>query len=160
MKRYFLIIIVIFIGGYMNAKTPKLGVIDVEKLIEKYPGTGEIVKKINNDIAIVQKKIEAKEKEIKDMQKKSALLPPADRAKQESLLKAKLKELADYTTKEKNILVEKKLTLTKEMVKDIKEIVKKYAEKNGYDIILNKNSSFYTSPNYDITKDVIRKMFK
>lgn len=167
MKKNVLLLTIIILFGFtttsFSADVAKIGVVSYQIILNKSAG-GQIMKekilaKKNKLEQTFSKKKDEIDKEQKKLQKDSFLLAPEK-------LKARTRELRikinDFKELQKDSTIQLKALedeLLKQFQAEISKIVKELGKKEGYLLILNKNTAdiAYAPDHIDITDKVLKK---
>jgi outer membrane protein len=157
-----LLILFFFTNSLFAADVAKIGVIDLQKILE----TSTSGKAIQAELKLQKQKMESDLK-----QKGTEIEKISKRLERESMVMSK--EMRDEKEREQRIKINDFKTLQKrfradlqklegrlmnQLQKDIKEIVDAVGKKGGYLLIINKYSVLYSPGSNDITNDLIKKL--
>lgn len=147
-----------------NAADTKIGFVETRKVIEKsvaHTGILEEVQKKNEAFRDAVQKSEADlKKKYQDLEtKKNALSQEVIDKKNEEISK-EVAELGKKSYSQHALLEEAYRNSTQIVVDKANEIVKKYAEKNNYNAVLEKGAAVYSDPSLDITEIVLEELNK
>lgn len=165
MKRYFLILTVLFISIITNAQ--KFAYIDTEYILDKMPEYKEAQKELDKFSLQWQKEIESKYAEIdrlyKSYQAEQILLTEDMKKKRQEEILKKEKEAKELQRKRfgpDGDLFQKRQELVKPIQDKIYDAVKKIALLEGYVIIFDKSQTtmVYSNPRYDVSNKVLEKL--
>jgi outer membrane protein len=163
MKRYIItlgtILVITFTAGSLWAQDIKVACIDSQKVMSESKAGKGAFKQLS--ALKDQKEAEAKKRQEKINNLKKTILsktPTINQASKDDLAAQYQHEIKDYErflqdTKDELRKTENKIL--NPWSRELDEIVKAYAEKNGIDLVLDKSSSLYTSSKKDISKDII-----
>jgi outer membrane protein len=153
----------VFGGVAYGADVQKIGVIDLQKIIEE----SSVGKRSSVEMKSQGKKMEdiLKEKgaEIEELQKaldqKGKVMSKAAREKKEQELRDKITDLKSLQRRYQDVLRELNLNLSKQITKDVFEIVEKIGKRGGYTLILDRRVGgiVYAPDAIDITDTVIKE---
>ena len=136
----------------------KIAYVDLAQTFDKYEKTKTFDETLAAEQGVKEKELEQMAGEIKAIEDKMSLL--SDKEKE-----AKKKELEEKTKKFKQSSQQIALDLRKErdeklkeILQDIEKVIQAYAQKNGYDFILNDRVLLYGAASSDITQDVIDQL--
>ena len=105
-------------------------------------------------------KLDAKKEEIKKIQEKLNLLKDNAKKKEQE----KIANVAqEYREMERKIFIDLKKERDKKMeeiVDDINKVIKDYARRNGFDLIVNQNTVLYGAKSMDITSQILKEVNK
>lgn len=153
-------LIVLSIGFGRNVFAGTYAYVDVAKLFDEYQKTKDNDSVLKNMGEEKEKERETIVKEIRALKDELVLL--ADQAKKEKqdLLDQKIAKLQDFDRDAKRELSENRSKLVKEIFQDIDDVVQKYGEKKGYDMILNERALLYRNEKLDVTADILTELNK
>ncbi|MBW2170599.1 MAG: OmpH family outer membrane protein [Deltaproteobacteria bacterium] len=152
------------LGGIAyGANVQKIGIIDLQKIIE----VSSVGKRSSVEMKGQGKKMEGilKEKgaEIEGLQKtleqKGTVMSKAAREKKEQDLRDKITDLKSLQRRYQDVLRELNLNLSRQITKDVFEIVEKIGKREGYTLILDRRVGgiVYAPTAIDITDKVIKE---
>ncbi len=148
--------------GVALAEGPRIAVIDLQKVVRSSQAGQEAMKKLQAKFETLQKKLEAKKKEIEafrqEMQKKAPLLSEEARAEKQREYQKMVREFRAMQEDAQFEMKEEEKKALKPIFQDLEKVIKEMAEKEGYDLILEKNMPgvYWASPRVDITEHVIQ----
>ena len=155
---------VIFGTGILAASSAhaaeKLAYVDLSKIFSEYKKTQEYDETLSGKEEAYTKTRDAKVDEIKKFQDKLSLLSEDERDKKSKELEGKIRTLREFDTKKQRELRQEQDTKMKEILKDIEDTVKKYAEQNGITMVLNDRVLIYQTKSLDITDKIISLLNK
>lgn len=128
-------------------------------VIENYEGTKEAALALQEKVRAYQVDVERIDSMLNGMAQNYNALSPALRKSTEAQVKEDATKLAGQKETISGKVQELDRKMTDEMMIQIDEYVKQFAEKNGYDIILSVNESgtlVYASEGDDITYDLLK----
>ncbi len=139
----------------------KIAVVDIYKVLNESEKGKKAVADLQNILESRQKILEEKQKKIQMLReeyerKKSVLSEDARKTKEDEI--ERLGRELQRTAVDYQIELEKKQNeITQSMLKEIREIINEIAQKEGYDLILEKAEQIvvYVTNNIDITDKVI-----
>ena len=163
MRRFFtvfgIILMIAFTAGALSAQDVKVAYIDARKIIaESKVGKGAYkqLSALKDQKAAEVKKRQNKLNNLRNsLQTKSATTTAKDDLAAQ--YEREVKEYERYVQDAKEELRSKETKLLNPWSKELDEIIKSYAEKNGIDLILDKNTPMiiYTSDKNDITNQIM-----
>jgi outer membrane protein len=142
------------LAGVAHAED-KFAYVDLSRLFAEYSKTKDFDKVLGDKEEVYTKERDKKVNEIKSFQDKFNLLSEKEKAAKKTELENKVKGLQEYDRQKQTDLRKEQDDKMKEILKDIEEAVKKYAEKDGYTMVFNDRVLVYQTKNYDITDKVI-----
>ena len=143
-------------GGAYAAE--KMAYVDVAKVFDDYQKTKDNDAKLQ---AAAKKKEEERDAVVHDIRRlkdEQALLGEEARTKKQDAIDAKVRELQDFDAAARRELGEERNKTVKEIFKDIDEVVQRYGERKGYDLIFNDRVLLYRSPRFDVSQDVLSEL--
>jgi outer membrane protein len=163
MKRIWFLgaILVFLLTSLVQAKEVKIAVIDLQQVVRKSEAGQEALKKLQAKFDALKKQLEAKEEELRrfkeDLEKKAPLLSPEARQEKEREYQKMLRE---YQAQREDAQYEMKQAEQKALqpiMHDLEKVVKEMAQKEGYDLLLEKRMPglYWASPEIDLTEHVI-----
>lgn len=164
MKKILLFFLIL--GFIMTFYTPsyaelKVGVVDLYRVLNESEEGKKAVNELQSMLDSRQKTLEEKQKKIQTLKeeydKKKAVLSEDARKSKEEEIERLGRELqrtaADYQVE----LQKKQNEITQSMLKEIRQIINEFAQKEGYSLILEKAEQLiiYTTKEVDITDKII-----
>jgi len=131
-------------------KVDKVGIISVEKVLEKYKGLNDISDKLDAKKSQYQELLNDLEKKVNELSDASVI----DSAK----INMHIQEYHALQAESESEIQKLQQTLFSGTFNQINALVKEYAEENGYNIILGATSNgsvMYSKEVYNITDEVI-----
>lgn len=137
----------------------KLGVIDVRQVVQQAPQVQSIKDKMEKQFKPRQEKLMALQKSLQQntqkLERDSAVMSSSQKQQlQETIIKQK----RDLERQGQDYQQDLNMAQNQEMQKffaKVNAVVKKIAEKDGYDVVLQKDGVPYANAKVDITKQVI-----
>jgi outer membrane protein len=157
------IIIIIFVSQHaFGADVAKIGVIDLQKILE----TSAIGKFIQSELRTQKNKMEAdlkkKGTEIENIQKRlereSMVMGKEKREEKERESRIKINDFKSLQKKYRSDLQKLEGKLMQQLSDDINAIVNEMGKKEGYLLIINKLGVIYSPNSIDITDKIIGKL--
>ena len=147
-------------SAFAQLATLKIGVINSDKILDKYSGTRSAEEKLKAAMAKWQGEIEKRENEIKALQntleKQRDLLSAEARKNLMDSLTQKYQEYQKFAQEKQNDALEKRAEVLKPVLDTINTIIEKIAKDEYYDIIFDaRGAVVYTSPKLDLTDRII-----
>lgn len=164
MRKIFVIIFVslflVLFQGLSKAEQ-KIAVVDLYRVLNESEEGKKAVSELQSMLDKRQKELEEKQKKIQSLKeeydKKKAVLSEEARKSKEDEIERLSRELqrtaADYQVE----LQKKQNEITQSMLKEIRQIINEYAQKEGYSLVVEKAEQLilYTTPEVDITDKII-----
>lgn len=148
--------------AFSAEKTVKIGYMDLQKALNESDSGKDAKITFNKRVEELQKILGEKEMELKKLQdeleKQKGFLTDDTRKEKEKAFQQKLKDFQRATKDSQEELQQKDADITKKILKDLMEIIKKTGADEGYTIIFEKAETFvlYAVDNIDITDKVIK----
>lgn len=173
MKRFItalgITLMITFAASTLSAQDGKIVCIDTQSILSESDMGKETYKQLNSmkdqheaKVNMMQYKLNRLRESI---QVKSATISPAAKDDLEAQYERELMELNRYTQDTKDEMREAEAKLLNPWSKELDDIIKSYAEKNGIDLVLDKAKQVivYSSTKMDITNqimDLFNKRYK
>lgn len=138
------------------AKDMKIGYVDIFKVFNDYEKTKEYDDKLEVKKNAAEKKLENKKETIEKLQGKLDLLKESEKAKEAKKLSKELKEYRDLEREVFTDIRKERDEKMKDIVEDIDKIIKDYAKKNGFELIINSNAVLYGVKAMDVTDEILK----
>lgn len=143
------------------ADTVKFGAIDVQKILNE----SEAGKKAKNDLEgvikskqyAIDEKGKAIEKLKADIEKQASVLSADARKNKEEDMEKSVREYQRLVQDSQAEIKKKEADLTESILKDIKELIEKTGEVDGYTLILERGMVLYSNKGIDITDTIMKK---
>ena len=138
----------------------KIGYVNVAQVFDKYKRTDEATEALKKDIEDKRKDIEKKKEAINLLKQKleaqGVVMAEKEKTKMQEEVEARISELKDISEKSNRELRERETALTRDILKDIEEVVKAYGKDNDYDLILDSREVLYGPEGMEVTEDIIK----
>ena len=163
MKKYFLILALLFTGIYVQAQT-KVGTIDVEYIIGQMPEISTVEEGLKNYNTSLQDELQNNIKKyeglVADYQKNSSTLTEEQKLPKENEIIGIENDIKTFRQKASVLLQMKRNELTKPLYEKIDGAMKKVITEQKYTQIINAsaNALAFADPAYDITDAVLAKL--
>ncbi len=138
------------------SKELKIGYVNILEVFNEYQKTKDYDAKLEEKKKVAEKKLENKKETIEKLQNKLSLLKEGEKVKEEESLS---KEIKEYRDLEREVFTDVKKERDEKMkviVEDIDAIIKDYAQKNGFDLIVNQNAVLYGAKALEITSEILK----
>lgn len=147
-----------------GAENPvKIGYVDLQKALNDSQSGQKAKKAMTELITSKQKSVDEKAMEIErlrtELDKQATVLSPDAKKQKEEKLERDLRDYQRMVKDTQEELQKREMELTTSIIRDLREIIKKLGEEEGYTIILEYAEGFilFSSPNYDLTEKVIKR---
>jgi len=161
-KKFLVVIfMLVFEVGIAGGAELKIGYVDLNKALNESE-SGKKATKILEDMVKSKRVIIAKkEEEINNLREEigkqsSVLTQEAVKEKQDNLDRV-IRDAQKMTKEFQDEVQKKEFELRTELLNELKEIINKIAEEEGYAFILEESTLLYSSKKFDITQKVIKK---
>lgn len=138
----------------------KIAIISLSKVFDNYDRTKEVDKKLEKK---GEKKNGERDKMVKVLNKmrdEAQLLSRDARAKKEEKIGDLMRKLQDFDREARIELRRERDDMVKGIFKEMNEVISRYGEKNGYDIIFDDRVLLYSSDAIDITDEITKLLNK
>jgi outer membrane protein len=158
-----LFIVCCFLPGLsFGADTAKFGSVDIQKLLNESDAGKKAKSELESLIKSKQSVINDKEKTVEklkaDLEKQTSVLSADARKSKEDELEKQVREYQRLVQDSQAEVKKKEAELTDAILKDVKELIDKIGEQEGYALIVEKSMVIYASQNTDITDIVMKKI--
>ena len=160
-RRFLLVGIVMFsISATACAASVKIGIIDTQKIMKDSKAAKDArgiflmeLEKKRAELREKQVEIQRKEKELREKQKD--LSAETFRAERDNLAR-EVKEIRRLKNDMEEELKKKDVSLTRKILQEVIEIVRRYTKQNKYTVVLEKKAVVAFDDAADITDDIIK----
>jgi outer membrane protein len=143
------------------AETVKFGAVDIQKVLNE----SETGKKAKSDLEIlirskqttIDEKGKAIEKMKADIEKQASVLSAEARKGKEDELEKQVREYQRLVQDSQAEIKKKEAEFTDLILKDIRDIIEKIGEQEGYTLIIEKGMVIYSNKGIDITDIILKK---
>jgi len=154
------VVIALVLSAGSAQAADKFGYIDLSRTFSEYNKTKGYDKTLNDKEKAYTDERDKKVAELKALQDKFNLLNDKEREAKRGELETKMKAFQDSDRKMQEALRKEQDERMKEILKDIEDAVKKYAEKEGYTMVFNDRVLVYQNKALEITNQVIEGLNK
>jgi outer membrane protein len=143
------------------AETAKFGAVDIQKVLNE-SANGKKAKAdlevlIRSKQTTIDEKGSAIEKMKADIEKQASVLSAEARKSKEDELEKQVREYQRLVQDSQADIKKKEAEFTDSILKDIRDIIDKIGEQEGYTLIIEKGMVIYTNKDIDITDTVLKK---
>ncbi len=138
----------------------KFGYADLSRTFSEYEKTKEYDKVLSEKEKAYTTERDKKVSDLKQFQDKFNLLSDKEKEAKRADLELRLKALQNFDRDKQTTLRKEQDERMKEILKDIEEAVKKYAEKEKYTLVFNDRVLVYQTKSMDITDKVVEILNK
>jgi outer membrane protein len=158
-----LFLLFVFLGSHAFCATLiKIGVVDITRVFDEYPETKKATQALNKEYEEQKVRIDVLQDEITRLEDelKNIMLSEEERERKKAMIEQKRKKLQELTTQAEQELLEKERKLTRKIIKKIYKAIKHLAEEKGISIVVDKAGVLFSSPELDLTEEVINRLSK
>ena len=157
-----LLIIFFFTNSLSAADVAKIGVIDLQKILETSTSGKSIQAQLKGQKDKMESDLKQKGSEIekisKRLERESMVMSKEMREEKEREQRIKINDFKTLQKKFRSDLQKLEGQLMNQLQKDIKGIVDAIGKKKGYLLIINKYNVIYSPDSIDITDDLIKQL--
>lgn len=139
-------------------KEVKIGFVDLSRLFDEHHKTADYDVQLETEHKQFETERNAKIEKIQEAQGKLALLNEDKKAALEEEIEKMKADLLEYDRQQKTTLTKERNEKIREILLEIEQQVSSYAEKEGYDVILNDRVLIYGNPAKDLTDQILTKL--
>lgn len=144
-----------FSKDLLAAEKSKIGYIDISGIFDEYDKT-----KTQQDILSTESEAKKNEREkmverIRNMKNELELLSDKQRDKKQQQINDEIRKLQDFDREARVVLGRKRDNMMRDILKEIDAVVKDYANKNSYTLIIKVNALAFGQEQDDITKEIL-----
>ena len=141
-----------------SAASDKIGYVDLSRLFDQYEKTKEYDAVLEIQHKEYESERNSRVEQLKTTQNKLSLMKESEKEKLQNELDKMRAELLEFDRQQQTELRKKRDEKIREILLEIEDIVKKYAKKNKYDVILNDRVLIYGQENLDITEKILSNL--
>ena len=154
------VLLIFAFGGFYfqkdaQAAEVKIGYLDVAAVFDSYEKTKEKDAELNETSQQKKKQHDKIVENIKDMKNELELLSDSEKQKKQELIDSEVRKLQDFDKEAKESLQRERDDMVREILKEIDGVIKEYASKNGFTVVLNNRVLVYAEEQNDITKEIL-----
>lgn len=157
---FFIVVLVVSVlfSGHLYSEQSKVAYVDTLSVFEKYNRTQKVTDELNAEIEAKKTEIKTMEDEVNKLKEELKTLALADdeRKKKEDDIDSKTANLRKHVEEIRDEYKNKESKLTKMIIDEIYDAIKYIAQKEGIEIVLEKQNLLYGSTDFDLTEKVIR----
>ncbi len=140
------------------AQEAKIGYLDLSKVFDEYGKTKEYDKVLEEKHGVYQKERNERIEKLRSAQEKLALLKDEEKASLQQDIEKQKAELLDFQRSQETDLKKQRDEKIREILLEIEKIVKAYAEKEKFTLILNDRVLIYDNGAGDITDPILKTL--
>jgi outer membrane protein len=138
----------------------KFAYVDLTRIFSEYSKTKDYDKALGNKQDVYEKERDKLVNDVKQFQDKMNLLSDKEKEAKKTELENKIKSLQEFDRQKQTDLRKEQDDKMKELLKDINDTIKQFAEKEGYTMVFNDRVLVYQDKNLDITDKIIELINK
>jgi outer membrane protein len=164
-RNYFIIMLALAAGAVacpkpLRAAEPTYVYVDVAVLFDEYQKTKDNDEVLKNLGQSKEQERDSLVNEIRALKDELVLLNDEAKTQKQEALDDRIRKLQDFDRDAKRELGEKRNKLVREIFKDIDDVVQRFGERKGYDMILNERALLYRNPKLDVTQEILKELNK
>lgn len=137
------------------AEDTKIGYADVALVFDSYNKTKDQDAVLSSESDKKKQQRDKMVEKIKNMKDELELLSDKKREEKQASIDEEVRRLGDFDQEAKGFLRRERDNMVRGILKEIDSVMKDYAQKNGYTIILNSRVLIYATKEYDVTQQII-----
>ncbi len=141
--------------SYGQGSSLKIAYVNLSGIFDSYYKTGNYDKTLEKKNLDYQKERNRKIEKIQEADRRLVLLKPDERAKLVEQINKDKKALEDFDRKKLTDLRKERDEKVREILLEIEEVIKSYAQKEKYDVILNDRVLIYGNQTLDLTTKIL-----
>ena len=158
MRSFLFFLTVSFFVAPALAQAEKIAYVDVAKVFDGYQKTKDNDAKLQGAGKKKEEERDALVHEVRRLKDEQALLAEDAREKKQAAIDAKVRELQEFDLAARRDLGNQRNQTVKEIFKDIDDVVQRYGERKGYDLIFNDRVLLYRNPRFDVSQDILGEL--
>lgn len=140
------------------ARSERIGVVRMSHLFDEYEKTKKFDEKFQTEGRLKQEERDAIVRELQRLRDEQALVSEDARADKDEQINAKLKELDEFDAEVRRSLGKERDGAIREVFQDIENVMKRYGERKGFDLIVNERALLYARKSLDVTDEVLEEL--
>ncbi len=145
-------------SGMAFAKDLKIAYVDLSKVFDSYQKTKEYDAVLQKDSDAFQKERDAMIAKVRDAQGKLALMKENEKVKMQDDIDKQKNDLIAYDKDKRTELAKRRDEKVREILLEIEKVVSTFAQKEGYDYILNDRVLIYGDKENNVTDQVLKAL--
>lgn len=138
--------------------TPKIGYLDVARAFDAYQKSKAEEKVLEDLSAKKQTERDKIVNQVKKLREELELLSDRGKEEKQAQVDEQLQKLQEFDNQARNELRRQRDTIAREILKEIDQVVREFAEQEGFTLILNDRVLLYGASEYDLTDRVIQTL--
>jgi outer membrane protein len=154
------IVVGMFLWAGSAMAADKFAYVDLTRTFSEYGKTKDYDKSLGDKQGVYEAEREKMVNDVKTAEDKMKLLSDKEKESKKGDLETKINALREYDRAKQTDLRKEQDDKMKELLKDINEVIKQYAEKEGYSMVFNDRVLVYQNKSMDITDKIIELLNK
>jgi outer membrane protein len=142
------------------AEQGKIGFVDLRKAFFEYEKTKTFESELNKLTDSRQQERTKKVEKVSKMRDELELLSGDARNKKQTLVEKEIAGLNEYDRSTRQMLLDKRNDMFREVVEDIQKIVDDLGKKGKYDFVFDSRNIMYGKEQFDLTDEVVKQLNK
>jgi outer membrane protein len=138
----------------------KIACVDLGRIFSEYAKTKDYDKTLSDKQTSYDTERDKRVNEIKQFQDKMNLLSEKEKEAKKAELETKVKALQEFDRQKQTDLRKEFSDKKNELVKDIDDVIRQYAEKEGYTLVFTEAGLAYSAKGLDITDKILDTLNK
>jgi len=148
-------------SGAQGAQAIKLGVVDVQQVLNQSQRGMAIRAKLDQERATRQKELDAKQQELvklqQDLEKQASVLSEQAKRDKREALERRVRD-ARRLAEDANRELEKRIREAEvEVTREIFSVIQEFGRDQGYTVVLERSNIVFSAQTVDVTPDVIKR---
>lgn len=153
------VFVLLSVGGFPKfawaGENIKIGYVDVALVFDSYNKTKDQDAALSSKSKEKQQERDKMAENIRNMKNELELLSDKQKEKKQTQIDEEMRKLQDFDQEAKNALRRERDNMVRDILNEIDSVMKDYAQKNGYTMVLNNRVLIYAQKQYDITQEII-----
>lgn len=137
------------------AENIKIGYVDVATVFDSYNKTKDQDAALSSKGKSKQEERDKIVEKIRNMKNELELLSDQQREKKQAQIDEEIRRLQDFDREAKSVLGRERDSMVRDILKEIDSVIRDYAQKHGYTMMLNSRVLIYAQKQYDLTQEII-----
>lgn len=143
-----------------ETKELKVGYVDLRRAFFEYEKAKKLDAELNEFAEASQTKRDTMVQNITKLRDEVEILSADARQKKQDEMDKMIQELQEFDKESRQIILERKDNLFREVMDDIQKVVTEKGTSGGYDYILDSRNIMYAADKYDLTQEVVTELNK
>lgn len=143
-----------------QAEQGKIGYVDLRKAFFEYEKTKTFESELNKLTDSRQQERTKKVEKVSKMRDELELLSGEARNKKQTQVEKEIAGLNEYDRSTRQMLLDKRNDMFREVVEDIQKIVEDLGKKGKYDFVFDSRNIMYGKEQFDLTDEVVKLLNK